>query len=74
MDANHICGRGGSFKSNNTGDSKMVYENKESIEYAMESLEEKLNNPHVSNKERKVINACLRCYKLRLKKFKKAEK
>lgn len=52
----------------------MVYENKQTILDSMERLEEKNQDPNLSAKERKVINACLRCYNFRLKKFKKSEK
>lgn len=52
----------------------MVYDSKETIEWSMERLVEKQRDPNLSNKERKVVNACLRCYKFRLKKFNKKEK
>ncbi len=50
---------------------KKVKVTKQHIKWAIEDLESKLNDSNTTQKEVKVIKACLRCHKYRLSKFKK---
>jgi len=48
----------------------MLAENKQTIKWAIERLENKLNDHNITPKEVKVIKACLRSYNYKLKKIK----